>query len=155
MKSLLEKFAIAIVMFHMTFGCSFHHGLGGEPCLSQCNSAAICGNHVGEVANDCCHDGHQNLETPHSPKSTILIDGDDSNHGPEHLGCQGDGCSVTQQVRFVYSPLDFSNQYLGGIESISLASSLTTGQGDSSPFENAFLPPAGVRAHLFFGVQIV
>lgn len=155
MKSLLEKLAIAIVMFHMTFGCSFHHGLGAEPCLSQCNSASICGNHVAPVTNDCCHDNRPDHHSPLSSLATEMIDENDSGHGPEHLACLGDGCSVTQQVRFVYTPIDFADQYPGGMDSISVASTLTVGRADSGSLVNAFLPADGVRAHLFLGVQIV
>ena len=131
MKSLLVHIASFAVIFHMTFGCSVHHGLGSaNACVSQSGMSTCC--HDGQAEPMDCDDhedqGHDHCshdqELPNS-QSTVNYEGDGSNHSHSHLGCQDDGCSVTKVVKFVIEPLDFSTAYSGGAEDSVIATSST------------------------------
>ena len=152
MKSLLVKIASVAVMFHMTFGCSMHHGLGTNACAHQ--HETTCGHesdsHDHEDQGDHEHHDHDQL-----PDSEPAGDADEKSQGPSHAGCSNDGCHATQFVQFKFEPLDFSVPYLGGVDTLALIESQDCTGFSVDPFPDCKHTETGVRAHLLFGVQII
>lgn len=149
MKSLLVKIASVAVMFHMTFGCSMHHGLGTNACAHQHETAC---DHDSDSNHDEDHGDHEDHDHDQMPDSEPV---GETGHSPSHAGCSKDGCNATQFVQFKFQPLDFSVPYLGGVDTLALTESPTYSGFDVDPFPDCRHSETGVRAHLLFGVQII
>ncbi len=155
MKSLLVKIASVAVMFHMTFGCSMHHGIGTNACAHQHETE--CDHGADSTGHDEDHDHHEHQQHDHDqlPVSEPAFDVDDKNQSPGHDGCCDDGCTATQFVQFKFQAIDFSVPYLGGVDTLALIERQSYAGVDVVPFSDCLHSETGVRAHLLYGVQIL
>lgn len=159
MKLILIHFANLVVMAHMMFGCSLHHGLGSVHACNHQESAISCvavdhdGNHHD---HDHCH--HEEGDHGHDSESS---DSDSSvgltkaNHGHSHIGCQDDGCHVQQINDFAFNPWDFVTIAFGeGNQLVTCRPSVYrafSGKGDTKDRISA----PKVRSHLLVCVQLI
>ncbi len=168
MKSLLVKFASFAVVFHMTFGCGMHHGLGNTACTHH--EAIGCKHddrqdlsdlHVGHEH----HDSHDHGCEPHhdqqSPFSDFAPNHDSSHkaeladHASDHFGCSHDDCHALQFEKFQFESLDWAVPYLGDVEALAKIESSRCVGINAIPFPDYSHTCGSVRAHLLFGVQII
>lgn len=154
MKTLLVHITNFAVMFHMTFGCGWHHGLGSEQGCTH-TLVGCTDNHDGEPIDcgDQHHDAHDH-DLPASP-STPAGDDEGSKHSHDHFGCSDDGCNAAKVAKFAFEPVDYSIQYLGGVESPATARSLTNPGLAFDPLPDCPYTANSVRLHLLFGVQLL
>ena len=167
MQTLLIKFATLAVMFHMTFGCSWHHGLGGRhTCLSK-NVTSLSKNvtSLGQaISSSCCDHGNpcsaqKGSDREKFPESDSLIDfHDDHSGGPGHghFLCQDDHCTYVQTgSSFDYDVL-FSLRL--SLDEIVISSTETEWTSIDTLAQSRLFGSRlemGVRAHLLLGVQIL
>ena len=162
MKPILIHFANLVVMAHMMFGCSLHHGLGSVHACEHQESAFSClavdhdGNHPG---HDHSHheegdheEGDHDSEFPDSESSVGL---NCASHGHSHIGCQDDGCHVQQLSEFAFNPWDFvtiafgdRNHFVTCHPSVCPAFSGNDGTKDR-------ISAPKVRSHLLVCVQLI
>ena len=145
------------VMVHMTFGCNWHHGFGSaHACENQNSLSYCCASNENDSASelvdvhDC--DGHGDHDHDSDLPLRSTFDADDSEHNHSHLCCQDDGCHVIKAVKYVFTPLDFSISYLGGVEkaAIAKASVFTVDR-----FPDCRFAALKIRSHLLFAVQLI
>lgn len=156
MPSLLQQLASLAVIFHLTMGCSLHHGVGIAGCeRGDCSHRRQPG--VGEKVSDCHDSGHrhQDLIPDCDLGFAVALDGAESPHERDHRCCQDDECHVIKLVTTPFLAFDFRIQYLGGAENDALVS-------QSSPIgigreldANCWRSRLPVRAHLWFGVLTI
>jgi len=145
-------------MFHMTFGCNWHHGVGTAACASQCSSMA-CNDDDKTGSNGCgasdreCREHDMDHEQGPEPAPNDSVNG--AGKSRNHSSCQDDSCDVTEFLKFVFLQLDFSTQYLGGTGSSAITGSQNNGGFGFDPFPDRSYLPTGLRAHLVLGVQIL
>lgn len=162
MKLFLVHLASLAVMFHMTFGCHWHHGLGAaDACNHQSSLSTSC--HVGETGHetesDEDHAVHEHHDGEHEDADTPLTlafcnDGADHDHDHQHFCCQDDGCSVIKVVKYKFSSLELIARYLGGANDLAILKSATA-SFPIDPFPDYRLYAPNVRAHLLLGVQLI
>lgn len=155
-------------MLHMTFGCSWHHGFGNaHACMNQ-GLPSVC-NHENKTAEaDCGGDEHNRAHEEHAHgehehqhqeqrqptvdelKIATACDRSDHDHG--HADCQDDSCTVTQNAKPVAVPGDFMVEYLGGVESSSIADASIISGSVGDPFPDCSNTLPALRTHLLLGV---
>lgn len=157
MQLLFVKIATLAVMFHMAFGCVWHHGLvGSHVCLKDAVGSSCCDHHDEVHMHDpgnsrLAHREH--AELPYD--ATPLAGCDDLNHQDAHFCCHDDSCTYSQVVDFDCEAITKLTEYLGGalnraVKTVSV-----------SPVDTWQLPPVcqhsapGLRAHLYLCVQIL
>jgi len=165
MKSFLVHLASIAVMVHMTFGCSWHHGLAAASECSHTDSLSSCCVTVEPDSHDESghddHDGHERAdhdcddkshEKSSLPDSTFDHGDQDSDHN--HFCCSDDGCNVIKVVKFKFTLFDSLTQYLGGAEASAILQAASTGFA-IDPFPDCVFFAPNVRAHLILGVQLI
>ena len=136
MKLILVHLASLAVMFHMAFGCHWHHGLGAADACNHQSSLSAC-SRVSDIEHglgsdddhgghdhEHHHDDHDDADTP----LTLALDNDgaDHDHDQHHSCCQDDGCSLIKVVKFKYTPLNFVTRYLDGAEDLAILKSASS-----------------------------
>lgn len=167
MKSFLVHLASIAVMAHMTFGCSWHHGLGAASACAHTNSLSSCcvtsesDTHDESEHDDQDHDGHehgdhQSGDHGHDelPLSDSTFDHEDQNSDHNHSCCSDDGCHVIKVVKYKFTSFNFVTQYLGGAEDSTILQAASTGVA-IDPFPDCTASAPKVRAHLLLGVQLI
>ena len=156
MKLVLIHLANLVVMAHMTFGCSLHHGLGsGNACEHQDSSiSCMVANHHEEDGHD--HDQHdhdQQDDDDHDSDSSAGLD--EAEHGHSHIGCHDDGCHVQPICEFVFNPWDFLTVAFG--EAKQLVNCPAIGCPDFARSDGADdrISAPKVRSHLLVCVQLI
>ncbi len=158
MKSFLVHIASLAVMVHMTFGCSWHHGLGSaNACANQDTLSTCCSSVEGEHADSGHdHDGHEHgVCDAEFPELESALGAEEPTHGHNHLCCQDDGCKLIKLVKFVYGPLDFSTTYLGGAENAAVATTMSYPGSSVNPFPDCNCLAPKMRSHLLLGKQLI
>jgi hypothetical protein len=158
MKSFLVHLASLAVMFHMTFGCNWHHGLGSAHACTNQTALSCCPSDTSQLVENDDHDhdydGHEHGDHDSDLPLTSNFDGDNSDRDRSHFCCQDDGCNVAKVVKFVYAPMDFSTAYLGGAENSAIAQPLVPGF-TVDPFPDCKCLALKMRTHLLLGVQLI
>ena len=166
MKSFLLHLASIAVMAHMTFGCSWHHGLGAASACNHANSMSSCcitndaDSHDESEHHD--HDGHEHGDHDSGehgqnelPLSESTFDYEDQGSGQNHFCCSDDGCNVIKVVKYKFNSLDFVTQYLGGIADSAILKATAASGFSIGPFPDCTTSAPKVRAHLLLGVQLI
>lgn len=151
MNSYLVKIASVAVMFHMTFGCSMHHGIWQDACGHQ--HAKECDHEAGLRSHDDIHDHDHDHHEPRGSEPTDAFDS--HSHSSNHLGCSDDGCNVTRPNQSKFKTTDSAVPYLGGLGTLALLEGHGDSRVDIDLFPDRWHVSEGVRAHLLFGVQIL
>ena len=165
MKSFLVHLASIAVMAHMTFGCSWHHGLGAASACTHSNSwSSCCVTSESDSHDESEHDDHDGHEHGHHgsgeqghdelPLSDSTFDHKDQNSSQNHFCCSDDSCNVIKIVKYKFNSLDFVTQYLGGAEDSAILQAASTGFA-TDPFPDCTASAPKVRAHLLLGVQLI
>ena len=167
MKSFLVHLASIAVMAHMTFGCSWHHGLGAASACTHTNSLSSCcvtsesDSHDESEHDDHDHDGHEHGDHDSGdqghnelPVSDSTFDHEDQNSDHNHFCCSDDGCNVIKVVKYQFTSFDFVTLYLGGAEDSAILNAASTGFA-IDPFPDGMTSAPKVRAHLLLGVQLI
>ena len=160
MKLILVHLASLAVMFHMAFGCHWHHGLGAADACNHQSSLSAC-SHVSDIEHGLGSDDdhgdhdHEHHHDNHDTPLTLALDIDGADHDHDHHSCcRDDGCSLIKVVKFKYTPLNFVTRYLSGAEDLAILKSASASfPVDPSPDCRLYAP--SVRAHLLLGVQLI
>jgi len=164
MKPFLEHLACMAVMVHMTFGCSWHHGIGSASACDNPNGLISC---CGSIHSDSdeqvvCpelfeygHTCHVHVDHDSGLSGVSGLDLFDSNrHGNSHLCCHDDGCVFLRLVEFQFIDIDFLTPYFGFVETLAiLTPSSLNPLASYSEFFEVYTPK--VRTHLLNCVQII
>ncbi len=151
MQSFLVHLASVAVMIHLTFGCSLHHGIGNHACISQCAKSG-CDRHDDLRLSQCNDAYHEHDERQPLTDSEPVVADDCDNHSHGHQQCHDDGCQITQFVKFDFSSIDFSFQYLCVAENAAIVGSQTGRAFADSRFTDFEHTVPHLRAHLMVGV---
>lgn len=156
MNSLLIKIANLAVIFHMTLGCNWHHGLGVQACVSQCATAQCDHQERGDFRK-CCDRNHEQSDQVNevTPGLATAIAEPCGSGGDNHFGCENDGCSAIKLVEFKFWPAPNSPLWLSGAESPELVSGSTGASANFNPFPDFSHTASPVRIHLILGVQLL
>ena len=167
MNSFLVHLASIAVMAHMTFGCSWHHGLGTASACNHTNSLSSCcvtsesDSHDESGHDDHDHDGHEHGDHKSGdeghnelPVSDSTFDHEDQGSNQHHFCCSDDGCNVIKVVKYKFNSLDFVTQYLGGVADSAILQAASTGFA-VDPFPDCLASAPKVRAHLLLAVQLI
>lgn len=168
MKSFLVHLASIAVMAHMTFGCSWHHGMGAASACNHPSSLSSCcitgdaDSHDESEHEDHDHDGHEHGdhdsgEQGHDelPLSDSTFDHKDQGSNQNHFCCSDDGCNVIKVVNYKFTSLDFVTQYLGGVADSAIHKASAASGFAIDPFPECMASAPKVRAHLLLGVQLI
>ena len=114
MQFLLVKIATLAVMFHMAFGCVWHHGLvGSHVCMNDAVGSACCDHH--DEVHDPGKSGHTHHQHTGLPcDAAPLANCDDLNHEGAHFCCHDDSCTYSQVVDFDCEATTKLTEYLRG-----------------------------------------
>lgn len=161
MKLLLIQIAAFAVVFHMTFGCLVHHGIGSSgACVNQSGlSTCRLDGHaepldIGDDKGPEWRNGNHDQELSHSG-STVKYETHGSSHNHGHLQCQDDSCFVTNIVKFVCAPFDFSTAYLGGAEDSAVVKLSAHSGIVLEPFPDCSHTALKLHLHLLLGMQVL
>ena len=138
MKSFLVHLASIAVMVHMTFGCSWHHGLAAASACSHTDSLSSCcvtvepDSHDESGHDDHDYDAHEHADHDcddeshdESSLSDSTFDRGDQDSDNNHFCCSDDGCNVIKVVKFKLTLFDSVTQYLGGAEASAILQSFS------------------------------
>ena len=113
MKSFLVHLASIAVMVHMTFGCSWHHGLAAASACSHTDSLSSCcvtvepDSHDESGHDDHDYDAHEHADHDcddeshdESSLSDSTFDRGDQDSDNNHFCCSDDGCNVIKVVKY-------------------------------------------------------
>lgn len=156
MQFLLVKISTLAVMFHMAFGCVWHHGhVGSHVCMKDDTNESCCDHHNESHGHDAENSPTGPREHAEAPCDLNTSPDCGDLHGDKHFCCHDDSCKYSQDIDFDCDEIMKLTEYLGGV----LNSSVKT--TSFSPIVVWQMPTAfrlsapGLRAHLYLCVQLL